>query len=43
MSTFKFSGNMRDARDIQLWKEMLTKEQSIQDDHRRATNSDLMI
>ena len=29
MATYKFSGDVRDARDTQLWKEMLTKERHI--------------
>lgn len=30
MATYKFSGDIRDARDTQLWKEMLDKERYIQ-------------
>ena len=38
MATYKFSGDVRDARDTQLWKEMLTKERYIQNEHRGIPN-----
>lgn len=39
MATYKFSGGMRDARDNQLWKEMLSKETFIQNEHKKISNS----
>jgi len=40
MATYKFSGGIRDARDTQLWKEMLDKERFIQKEHVDYNNSD---
>lgn len=34
MATYKFSGEVRDARDTQLWKEQLRKERYIQKCHK---------
>jgi len=41
MATYKFSGSIRDARDTQLWKEMLDKERFIQKEHVDYNNTDL--
>jgi hypothetical protein len=41
MATYKYSGSIRDARDTQLWKEMLHKERFIQKEHADHTNTDL--
>tara|TARA_B110000285_G_C14508868_1_gene331394 strand:+ start:82 stop:279 length:198 start_codon:yes stop_codon:yes gene_type:complete len=41
MATYKFSGSIRDARDTQLWKEMLDKERFIQKEHVDHTSGDL--
>lgn len=41
MATYKFSGEMRDARDTQCWKEMLDKERFIQKEHNEYNNTDL--
>lgn len=40
MATYKFSGDIRDARDTQLWKEMLDKERGIQKEHTDYYNTD---
>lgn len=39
MATFKFSGDVRDARDTQLWKEMLRKERYIEGEHKQISNN----
>ena len=34
MATYKYSGQMRDGRDTQLWKEMVQKERFLNTEHR---------